>query len=96
MSLCPQERSVLLGVLGRSAQLPKTAEKYALQGRVTSPGESLSAKAYVQEKISNKKLLWRSQFHLSAADYNILISVIVSGAKWVSSGWNASLPNTTQ
>lgn len=37
-----------------------------------------------------------SQSHLRAADYNLLISVIVSGAKWVSSGWNASLPNTTQ
>lgn len=62
----------------------------------THNGESLSAKAYVQDKPSNKKLVWGSQFHLSAADYNILISVIVSGAKWVSSGWNVSLPNTTQ
>lgn len=46
----------------------------------TRDGESLSAKAYVQDKTSNKKLVWISQFHLSAADYNILISVMVSGA----------------
>lgn len=71
----------------------KLKGKYALEGRLTSQtpmiGESLSAEAHVQDEPSKqkqKKPVWISQFRVSATDYNVLISVIVRGAKWVSSG----------
>jgi len=41
-------------------------------------GKDDRQKVYVQDKTSNEKLVWLSQFNLSAADYNILINVIVS------------------
>lgn len=68
-----RKKEVLLGVLGWLAQLPKKKLKKIGITRTynmpnTHDGENLSTKAYIEDTVSNKKLVWTSQFHSSAAD----------------------------
>lgn len=82
----------------RSAQHPKKALKICIAEayNFSNAHEDESLSAYVQDRISNKKPVWMPQFHVSSADYYVLNSLIMSGAKLVSRGWNFFLPNTTQ
>lgn len=68
----------------------------------TLPENNGEKYAFDQESVQsvhsglNKKPVWLTKFHLSAAGYNVFVHVIVSGAKWVSGGMEClrAKPNT--